>query len=907
MEQFSTVEKWFGEPGGAKTWGWADEFDEDRYDIIVVWQLWEAFELLSGRHPNVIFVPMYDAMLPATGEFYWNPVFNTAKIACFSWALRREVMRRGAVNAGFQYYPDPAHHALVEDFNSLRGHFWYRTRQISPNLIFQLCRGTNFEHFVVHNAPDPGHEADALWTAPPNIKNLEYSHWSTEGDEYAAALHDANIFFAPRRHEGIGMTTLEAMASGHCVVAPNAAAMNEYISNGTNGLLYIPQQASQLDFRDARLIAARARESSERGHERWLTSIPALLDFVTTPTATLRGGSRSIIPVRNRFTLNSPPSQTAAPLISVITVCRDAAPVLEATMESILGQIECDFEYIVVDGQSTDDSLDIIRRHSDRIATWRSSKDNGAYEAMNAALELARGEWVLFMNAGDSFCSEDALRRMFARIPVGADVIYGHHIYRLENGAEELHRAAEFEITWSRLQSGDLWADWLAGIPCHQSTAVRRDLLTRLRFDTRYRIAADHDLLFRARAQGARFFNCDEVVAIYVSGGLSAQQYEQCIREWADIARLHGDAAAEHKFFGHLQEIRMLTAEYEARLAQNRTLTAESEARLEQIHSLTATVEKSQAEVKKVRADGVDWLKQIHSLNRALKKSEAEGEARLEAIHSLTATVEKSQAEVRNVRADGEAWLKQIHSLNRALKKSEAEGEARLEAIHSLTATVEKSQAEVRKVQADGEARLEQIHSLNGALKKSEAEGEARLKSIHSLTATVEKSQAEVRKCQADGEARLEQIHSLNGALKKSEAEGEARLEQIHDLTAMLKTFEAEGEARLGQIHSLTAMLNKSEVAGEVQLVQIDSLIASLEKSQADGAASIRLLNDLQADLADLTGRHATLLADVADLERRAASYDHLIATLQMSEAPRPLKMVLPLARMLRKVLANFA
>jgi GT2 family glycosyltransferase len=552
LERHATVEQWFGEPGSDATRGWAAEFDESRYDVIVVWQLHEAFDLLSGRHPNVIFVPMYDAMFWA-GDFYWKPAFNAAKIVCFSWALRQEVMRRGAVHAGFQYYPDPAKYALVEDFGTLRGFMWYRTREISPNLAFRLCRGTKFERFVVHDAPDPGHGAEGTWTAPPNIGRLDITHWSVDGKEYAAGLCGANVFFAPRPYEGIGMSVLEAMASGHCVVAPDAPTMNEYISNGTNGLLYVPARRTRLDFSEARMIGARARESIQRGHERWLTSIPALLDFVATPTAVLRIGAQSLIPVRNRFAPDPAPAPAGRPLVSVVTVCRNAAAVLEATMENVLGQTGCDFEYVVLDGLSTDGSVDIIRRHADRIAVWRSAQDNGAYDAMNAALELARGEWVLFMNAGDAFSSEDALRRMFAHVPADTDVVYGHHVYRRENGAEELHCAAEFETTWSRLQRGDLWFDWLAGIPCHQATAVRRDLLTKLRFDLRYRIAADHDLMFRARAQGARFFNCDEVVAIYVSGGFSAQQYERCRREWAEIARSHGDAAAADKFYAHLE------------------------------------------------------------------------------------------------------------------------------------------------------------------------------------------------------------------------------------------------------------------------------------------------------------------------------------------------------------------
>lgn len=555
LRQHATVECWFGEPGVGVTWKWRAEFDERRYDVIVIFQLHEAFELLSGRHPNVVFVPMYDAMFWA-GNFYWKASYNAAKIACFSWALRQQVMCRGAVHAGFQYYPDPSQHAVVEDFDTLRGLLWYRRRGISPDLVFGLCRGTEFERFVVHNAPDPDNEPESDWTAPPNIRRLDRTQWSTDREAYATALRDANVFFAPRPVEGIGMSVLEAMASGHCVVAPDAPTMNEYISNGANGLLYVPDRRMPLDFADARAIAARARESVERGHERWLTSIPALLDFLLTPIAELRAGARSSIPVRNRFASDLVPNPAGGPLVSVVTVCRNASAVLAATMESVLGQIGCDFEYVVLDGSSTDGSVEIIQRFANRLAVWRSVPDDGPYDAMNSAVALTRGDWVLFMNAGDSFAGEDALRRMFARVPTDAEVVYGHHIRRNEDRAEELHRAAEFETTWTRLQRGNLWFDWRAGIPHHQATAIRRDLLARLPFDTSYRIAADHDLLFRARAQGARFFNCDEIVAIHAARGLSEEQSERCRKEWARVARSHGNAAAADAFYARLDAVR---------------------------------------------------------------------------------------------------------------------------------------------------------------------------------------------------------------------------------------------------------------------------------------------------------------------------------------------------------------
>jgi hypothetical protein len=127
-------------------------------------------------------------------------------------------------------------------------------------------------------------------------------------------------------------------------------------------------------------------------------------------------------------------------------------------------------------------------------------------------------------------------------------VVYGHHIQIHQDGTEELCRAAEFETTWSRLRRGDLWLDWLAGIPGQPAIAIRRDLLARSRFDTRYRIAAGLDLLFRVRSLGARFFNCDEIVAIRAAVDPSAHRVALRRQEWVEVAGSYGDAAAVDQF-----------------------------------------------------------------------------------------------------------------------------------------------------------------------------------------------------------------------------------------------------------------------------------------------------------------------------------------------------------------------
>lgn len=286
LQRHASVDTFFAEADVAAVRRAAAGFDEERYDAIVIWQLHEAFALLSGRHPNVTFAPMYDAMWRG-GAFTWKPSFDAAKILCFSWALRTEVMRRAPVHARVQYFPDPAAVPAVTDFATLRGFLWYRRRDIPPEAAFALTAGTPFASLAIHDAPDPGHEAPFPADAPAHVARLDRTAWSADGSAFADAIAAANVFFAPRPLEGIGMAFLEAMARGLCVVAPDAPTMNEYISHGSNGLLHAPGHRPPLDFTHAREIGARARDDMLRGRAGWEAGIPALLDFITTPKAVI--------------------------------------------------------------------------------------------------------------------------------------------------------------------------------------------------------------------------------------------------------------------------------------------------------------------------------------------------------------------------------------------------------------------------------------------------------------------------------------------------------------------------------------------------------------------------------------------------------------------------------------------
>jgi hypothetical protein len=143
------------------------------------------------------------------------------------------------------------------------------------------------------------------------------------------------------------------------------------------------------------------------------------------------------------------------------------------------------------------------------------------------------------MNAGDTFAGPESLRLMLRGAPPDAGVVTSSHFYVTTDGIEQVHKVGEFEALWKQLVAGRLPANWIPSMPCHQATLVRRELLARYRFDLRYKIAADHELLYRLRSGGVRFHLSPIVAARYYGGGYSAANPALCVREWNRATRQH--------------------------------------------------------------------------------------------------------------------------------------------------------------------------------------------------------------------------------------------------------------------------------------------------------------------------------------------------------------------------------
>lgn len=201
---------------------------------------------------------------------------------------------------------------------------------------------------------------------------------------------------------------------------------------------------------------------------------------------------------------------------SVITICLNMEEEIRNTITSVLDQTFTDFEYLVKDGGSKDSTIAIAESlapaFSEKNVPYRiiSSADSGIYDAMNQAVCEARGDWVVFMNAGDRFANESVLAQIVASGCLEkADIVYGDSILRNQN--KYLYRKA-----------ADLDSIRYALPFSHQSVFTRRDLLGRTPYAPQYRVCSDYQFYLQAYQEGRAFVHFPAAVARYDINGLSS-------------------------------------------------------------------------------------------------------------------------------------------------------------------------------------------------------------------------------------------------------------------------------------------------------------------------------------------------------------------------------------------------
>jgi len=213
------------------------------------------------------------------------------------------------------------------------------------------------------------------------------------------------------------------------------------------------------------------------------------------------------------------------PLITIITVVFNGEKYLEETIQSVINQTYDNVEYIIIDGASTDGTLDIIKKYAGQIDYWVSEPDAGIYYAMNKGIELASGEWINFMNAGDGFYIETTIKNIFMDNKRECDLFYGD-CEVLYDGFSRSQKAGLFDCLWKGMMFS------------HQSMFIKADIQKRNQYNILNQIGADFELIFKLKDNGSTFCYINEKVSIVRAEGLSdTKRFGSIKSHWSTAKR----------------------------------------------------------------------------------------------------------------------------------------------------------------------------------------------------------------------------------------------------------------------------------------------------------------------------------------------------------------------------------
>lgn len=212
------------------------------------------------------------------------------------------------------------------------------------------------------------------------------------------------------------------------------------------------------------------------------------------------------------------------PLFSIITVTWNAAAVIAPTLESVLRQTSSDYEMLIIDGASTDETLSIVRQAS--IASLRvfSEPDKGLYDAMNKGIARACGRYLIFLNAGDAFADDAVLARLARLTTDNPGVIYGQTqlVDMDRNVVGQRHLTAPRHLTANSFLKGM--------VVCHQAFIARRELVPQ--YDLQYRLSGDYDWCVKVLRQSSHNAYAGEAPIIsYLADGMTTRHHRASLWE----------------------------------------------------------------------------------------------------------------------------------------------------------------------------------------------------------------------------------------------------------------------------------------------------------------------------------------------------------------------------------------
>ena len=212
-------------------------------------------------------------------------------------------------------------------------------------------------------------------------------------------------------------------------------------------------------------------------------------------------------------------------ILSIITINLNNQEGLRRTIESVIAQTFHDFEWIIIDGGSTDGSAELIKQYAAHFTYWVSEPDKGVYNAMNKGIRQAKGEWLQFLNSGDLLYEKTTLQNVFDR-EYNSDVLYGN--VKCVNKDGSIHDSIGIDI----LSYSYLYGGWT--IP-HQASFFRKKVFNENLYNERHRIVSDCEYCLNLILKGCRFEHINQFIVWYDNNGLSSVMLDTRWQEWSEV------------------------------------------------------------------------------------------------------------------------------------------------------------------------------------------------------------------------------------------------------------------------------------------------------------------------------------------------------------------------------------
>lgn len=229
------------------------------------------------------------------------------------------------------------------------------------------------------------------------------------------------------------------------------------------------------------------------------------------------------------------------PTISVITINYNNLAGLKETVASVINQVEADFEYLLIDGGSSDGSKEFIQQNQHKFSYWVSEKDAGIYAAMNKGIDRAKGEYCLFLNSGDVLVDKGILNKVIS-LHRTESILYGELIFDFGGGKEKLAKLPK-HLNLLHLYTDNIW---------HPASFIKRNLLLNFgKYNETFSIAADYEFFFYTLGiQKESSYYLDFPISKYASDGISS------LPENAD--RVMNERSRVHQKYLNRQQLKLL-------------------------------------------------------------------------------------------------------------------------------------------------------------------------------------------------------------------------------------------------------------------------------------------------------------------------------------------------------------